>query len=256
MSYQVEISSSNMSAHFFLGWDLGDVCITGGVRELIKTMPGNTWFIEKVLLAHAQKLSGNENVDAKNLQDIALVIEISEVVMFYSIEGNDIMVVTNVLRNHTVICLEEDDYDAMGELADLALDLRLLHFMPDFMKLALCEPSLEEHDSLYRVQQIISDYAEWNECGLPRAILNLSVAPFYEIGWEVEHFTPPINSNNEPITYSNSYLFVPEIYLCDLVNSALYGETDDWWQEQRVLGFEDTQILMRARKKLCEGNCG
>jgi hypothetical protein len=84
----------------------------------------------------------------------------------------------------------------------------------------------------------------------------LSASPFYEIGWEVEHFTAPINSNNEPITYSNSYVFIPEIYLCDLVNSALYGEMDDWWQEQRVLGMEDIQFLMRARKISSKENDG
>lgn len=236
MSYQIEIPAQSMSLHFFCGWKTGDVCITDGVRELIQSMPEKTWFMENILLAHAKTMSGNPELTYDNPKDIVLEFNGDQTVNYYVVAGEKIKVVTNFVRNHTVICLDEDDYEHMSVQADLAHDTLLQQFVPDFMKL-LAHDAIDLGDgALEYFHQVISEYVDYAECELSEALAILSHSPFYEVENIYEYVEGPVEDIASVRKYANGYRRYPEVCLCDLVNSALYGHGEEWWYMKRVVG--------------------
>lgn len=236
MSYQVEISSQCMALQFFHGWKIGDVCITDGIRKRIQSMPEDTWFMENVLLAHAKKMSGNPELTYDNAQDIVLEFNGDQTINYYFIANQKIKVVTNSVRSHTVIYLNDDDYEHMSVQADLAHDTLLQQFIPDFMKL-LSHDAIDLGDgALEYFHQIISEYVDYAECELSEAIAILSRSPFYEVGNIYEYFEEPAEDIASVRKYANGYRRYPEVCLCDLVNSAVYGHGEEWWHMKRVVG--------------------
>lgn len=243
MSYKMEISSQCMVLQFFRGWKIGDVCITDGIRKLIQSMPENTWFMENVLLAHAKTMSGNPELTYDNAQDIVLELNGEESINYYFIAQQKIKVITNMARKHTVICLEDDDYEYMGFEADTALETLLQKFTPDFMKLVSSDAIDLGDGALEYFQQIISEFVEYAECEWSEAITVLSHSPFFEVGNIYEYFEEPADDIASVRRYANGYKLYPEVCLCDLVNSALYGHGEEWWYMKRVVGKEASTTL-------------
>ncbi len=243
MSYQMEISAECMALRFFRGWKIGDVYITDGIRKLIQSKPENIWFMESVLLAHAMAISGNPELTYANAHDIVLEFNGDETINYYFVAQEKIKVVTNTARNHTVICLEDDDYKYMGFQADIALETLLQQFTPDFMKLLLHDAIDLGAGTLEYFHQIISQYVEYAECELSEAIAVLSHSPFYEVGTIYEYFDEPAEDIASVRKYANGYRRYPEVCLCDLVNSALYGHGEEWWYMNRVSGRDSSITL-------------
>lgn len=133
----------------------------------------------------------------------------------------------------------------MTKMTKSEIKARLKRFTPNFLCVALDEQNLYAGTAASdTVEEIILLYADVNNCSVEEAIARLSESPEYETA----SFSNVTLHDGQDISQIPSDK-LPWILLCDVVNAAIYGGTDDWWQFIRTSGQEKDEIFIRQRRK-------